>query len=78
MSKTLTRNTSIRIARSVIKYLHSGLDPRYIDVNAQIDGWLKEVGIGWKLRQNTYIDGVSCEFIGALARDIRANAIEKY
>jgi hypothetical protein len=78
MSKTLTRNISIRIARSVIKYLHSGLDPRYIDVNAQIDGWLADVQLGWKLKPGTYIDGVSCEFIGALARDIRANAIEKY
>ena len=78
MSKTLTRNTSTRIARLVLKYLNSGIDPRIIDINAQIDGWLAEVQLGWKLKPGTYIDGVSCQFIGVLAKDIRNNAIEKY
>jgi len=74
----ITHKSAIRIARLVIKYLHSGIDPRFIDVNAQIDGYLKDIGTGWNLRKGAYIDGVSCQFIGILAKDIRSNAIEKY
>lgn len=76
--RKLTHKTATRIARDVLAYLHSGIDPRSVDMNDQIDGHLAEVGLGWKLKDYTYIDGIACQFIGVLAKDIRASAVEKY
>jgi len=71
----ITISTATRIARSVLIYRHSGIDPRTIDMNDQINGWLSEIGLGWKLKEGSYIDGVACQFIGSLARDIRRMAV---
>ena len=76
-NRKLTHYTSKKIARAVLKYFHSGVDSRTVDLNSQIDGWLAEIGLGWKLKDGAYIDGVSCQFIGKLADDIRNHAIEK-
>jgi len=76
--RKLTIKTSQNIARKVLKYTKSAKDSRYFDMNAQIDGHLAEIGLGWRLKIGTYIDGLSCQFIGELAKDIRLNAIEKY
>ena len=76
--RKLTIKTSQNIARKVLKYTKSGIDPRYFDMNLQIDGHLAEIGLGWKLKSGTYIDGLSCQFIGELAKDIRLNSTEKY
>jgi len=46
------------------------------DVNAQIDGHLADVGLGWKLKDGTYVDGIDCQFIGKMAKTIRAAAVE--
>lgn len=72
----LTHATSTRIARNVLKCRNKS-NPRFFDINAQIDGWLAEVGLGWKLISGTYIDGLSCQFIKDLAKDIRLNAVKK-
>ena len=78
MPKKLTHDSARKIARSVLKYLHSGIDPMTVNIEAQIDGRLAGIGIGWKLKPGTYIDGVACQFVGQLAKDIRSNAMEKY
>ncbi|UOF82423.1 UNVERIFIED_CONTAM: hypothetical protein [Bacteriophage sp.] len=78
MSKKLTHDSARKIAKSVLRYLHSGIDPTTVNIEAQIDGSLAGIGIGWKLKPGTYIDGISCQFVGELAKDIRSNAIEKY
>jgi hypothetical protein len=81
-SMTTTRQITIaqsqRIARTVLAYLNSGPDPRTINIEDQIDGWLAAIGLGWKLKAGTYIDGLSCQTIGAMAQSIRAAAVEKY
>lgn len=78
MSKKLTHDSARKIAKSVLKYLHSGIDPMTVNIEAQIDGRLANIGIGWKLKTGTYIDGISCQFVGELANVIRSNASEKY
>ena len=76
--RKITIAESTRVARSVLAYLNSGIDPRTVDLNDQINGHLAEIGLGWKLIARTYIDGIDCQFIGVLAKTIRAAAIEKY
>jgi hypothetical protein len=77
-ARKITIAESTKIARKVLAYLNSGIDPRVVDVNDQINGHLAEIGLGWKLKNGTYIDGLDCQFIGAMAKNIRASAIEKY
>ena len=76
--KKITHKTSNKIAKSVLAFLKSGLDPRSINIEDQIDAHLKNVGLGWKLKEGTYIDGVSIQSIKQLAQDIRFNAIERF
>jgi hypothetical protein len=76
--KKITIAQSKRIARGVIRYANSVGYSRSIDFNAQIDGHLSEIGLGWILKSGTYIDGLDCQFIGALSKTIRANAISIY
>ena len=76
--RKLTQRTATRIARDVLAFCNSGIDPRSVDMNDQVNGHLAEVGLGWKLKDGTYIDGIACQFIGVLAKDIRTSAIEKY
>lgn len=78
MTRKLTIKESQKIARKVLTFFNSGIDPRNYDMNEQIDGHLSEIGTGWKLKSGTYIDGLASQFIGVLSKDIRANAIEKY
>lgn len=77
-TRKITIKTATRIARDVLAFVNSGIDPRTVNMEDQIDGHLSEVGLGWKLREGTYIDGIACQFIGVLAKDIRSNAVEKY
>lgn len=77
-TRKITVKTATRIARDVLAFLNSGIDPRTVNMEDQIDGHLAEVGLGWKLGEGTYIDGIACQFIGVLAKDIRSNAVEKY
>ena len=65
------------IAREVLKFLRRN-DPRTINIDDQINGHLKDIGLGWVLKDGTYIDGVSIQSIKQLAQDIRSNAIEKF
>jgi hypothetical protein len=76
--RQITINQSQRIARKVLAYLNSGLDPRTINIEDQIEDWLADIGLGWKLKPGTYIDGVDCQGIGAMSKSIRAAAVEKY
>ena len=75
--KKITHKTSNKIAKSVLTLLHR-VDPRTLNIEDQIDGHLKNVGLGWKLKEGTYIDGVSIQSIKQLAQDIRNSAIEKF
>ena len=75
--KKITHKTSNKIAKTVLTLLHR-VDPRTINIEDQIDAHLKNVGLGWKLKEGTYIDGVSIQSIKQLAQDIRSNAIERY
>ena len=77
-TRKITIAESTKIARGVLAYLNSGIDPREVDMNDQINGHLKEIGLGWELKAGTYIDGLDCQFIGAMAKTIRAAAIEKH
>ena len=74
----ITHKNATKIARLVLKYCHSGVDPRTVDMNAHIDCYLAEIDLGWRLKDNAYIDGLACGFITVLSKDIRNNAIEKY
>ena len=75
--RKITVEQSRKIARGVLAYLGSGIDPRTVDVEDQINGHLSKVGLGWKLKPGTYIDGLDCQFIGTLAKTVRAAAVEK-
>ena len=68
----ITHKTSNKIAKSVLTLLHR------VDLEDQINWHLKNVGLGWKLKEGTYIDGVSIQSIKQLAQDIRSNAIDKF
>ena len=65
------------IAREVLKFLRRN-DPRTINIDDQINGHLKDIGLGWVLKDGTYIDGLACTSISVLAHDIRHSAIEKF
>lgn len=78
MKRQITVATATSIARKVHASVNRSSDPRTINWNDRIDALLAEVGLGWKLQPCTYIDGLDCQFIGALFKTIRANAIEKY
>ena len=74
--------TTIKQATAVARKIHASVnrsqDPRTIDWNDRIDALLSDIGLGWKLKPATYIDGLDCQFIGALAKTIRSNAVEKF
>ena len=76
--KKITHKTANKIAKSVLAFLKSGLDPRSVNIEDQIDAHLKNVGLGWKLKEGTYIDGLACLSIKVMANDIRFNAIERF
>ena len=75
--KKITIKDSKKIAKSVLTLLHR-VDHRTINIEDQIDAHLKNVGLGWKLKEGTYIDGLACHSIKAMANDIRFNAIERF
>jgi hypothetical protein len=75
MAKQITVKEATNIARKVHICAHRNI---YLDWNDHIDALLAKIGLGWKLRQGTYIDGLDCQFIGSLAKTIRANAVEKF
>jgi hypothetical protein len=77
-TKAITIAETTSIARKVLRYLNSGVDPRTVNVEDQINSHLAECGLGWKLKDNAYIDGIACQFVGQLAKDIRASAVEKH
>ena len=72
----ITIEDSKKIAKSVLTLLHR-LDPRTINIEDQINGYLKNIDLGYKLKPGTYIDGLACHSIKILAHDIRLNAIER-
>ena len=73
----ITHKTANKIAKSVLTLLHR-VDPRTINIEDQINGHLKDIGLGWVLKDGTYIDGVSIQSIKQLSQDIRLNAIERF
>ena len=75
--KKITIKDSKDIAKKVLRYRKS-VDPRMINIEDQINGYLKNIGLGWKLKEGTYIDGLACISIKVMAHDIRLNAIERY
>lgn len=76
-ARKITIAQSTRIARKVLFFIGS-TDPRSVNIEDQVNGHLAEVGLGWKLKPGTYIDGLDVQFIGVMAKTIRANAVEKY
>jgi len=78
MVKQITVKEATSIARKVHASVNRASDPRSIEWNDRVDALLSDVGLGWKLKQGTYIDGLDCQFIGSLAKTIRLSAIEKY
>jgi hypothetical protein len=76
--RKITIKTSQNIARKVIQFMNSAVGQRTYNLEAQIDWHLKDIGLGWKLKEGTYIDGVSIQSIKELANDIRNNAIERF
>ena len=75
-ARKITIATATKIARKVLAFIGS-VDPRSVNIEEQVNGWLADVGLGWKLKPGTCIDGVDCQFIGDMAKTIRANAVEK-
>lgn len=78
MSRKITIKESQAVARKVHASINRAQDPRTIDWNDRIDALLEGIGLGWKLKQGTYIDGLDCQFIGSLAKTVRLNAVEKF
>ena len=78
MRRQITIKEATRIARKVHASVNRASDPRIVDWNDRIDELLADLGLGWKLRQGTYIDGLDCQFIGSLTKTIRANAVENF
>ena len=76
--RKITIKKSRDIARKVLKFLNSAVGQRTYNIESQIDWHLKDIGLGWKLKEGTYIDGVSIQSIKELAQDIRNNAIERF
>ena len=76
--RKITIKTSQNIARKVLKFFNSATGQLTFNFEAQIDWHLKDIGLGWKLKEGTYIDGVSIQSIKELAQDIRNNAIERF
>ena len=74
--KKITHKTSNKIAKSVLTLLHR-VDPRTINIEEEINAHLKNINLGYKLKQGTYIDGLACNSIKVMANDIRSNAIER-
>lgn len=75
---TITTKTTTSIARKVHASVNRASDPRTVNWNDRIDALLSDVGLGWKLKDGTYIDGLGCQFIGSLAKTIKVFAVEKY
>jgi hypothetical protein len=75
--KKITIKDAKKIAKSVLNLLHR-VDPLTINIDEQINGHLKYIGIGWILKDATYIDVYASTSISALAHDIRNSAIEKF
>lgn len=78
MDRKITIQKSQNIARKVHASVNRSSDPRSINWNDRIDALLSEVGLGWNLKEGTYIDGIDCQFIGSLSKTIRLNAVEKF
>ena len=78
MIKQLTVKQSVAVAQKVHASVNRATDPRSVDWNERIDSILADIDLGWKLKPTSYIDGLDCQFIGALAKTIRASAVEKY
>jgi hypothetical protein len=78
MAKQITVKAATSIARKVHASVNRATDARDVDWNDRVDALLAGIDLGWKLKQGTYIDGLDCLFIGALAKTIRANAVEIY
>jgi len=77
MTHKLTIAASKKIARSVLVYRHSGIDPRDVHMTDEIDRRLAEIGLGWVLKEGADIDGGACQFIGELAPYIRLMAVPR-
>ena len=77
MANKLTVKQATHVARKVHASVNRASDPREVDWNDRIDALLADIDLGWKL-QHVYIDGLDCQFIGSLAKTIRANAVEKF
>ena len=75
MTQKITIAASKKIARSVLVYRHSGVDIRDVHMTDEIDRELAEIGLGWVLKADAYIDGGACQFIGELAPYIRRMAV---
>ena len=73
----ITVATATSISRKIHASVNRASDPRSIEWNDRVDALLADVGLGWKLKTGTYIDGLDCQFIGALAKTIRLNAVSK-
>ena len=76
--RKITIKNSQNIAQKVLQFLNSGIGMRTFNIEDQIDGHLKDIGLGWKLKEGTYIDGVDTLSIVNLARAIRLHAIERF
>lgn len=77
-TKQISVQQATQIARKVHASVNRASDPRTVEWNDRIDALLADVGLGWKLKIGTYIDGLDCQFIGSLAKAIRTAAIEKF
>ena len=76
--RKITIKKSRDIARKVLKFFNSATGQLTFNFEAQIEWHLKDIGLGWKLKEGTYIDGVACTSILVMANDIRNNAIERF
>jgi len=77
MTQKITIAASKKIARSVLVYRHSGDVKSYHDMTDEIDRELAEIGLGWVLKEDAYINCDKCQFIGELACDIRRLAVPR-
>jgi hypothetical protein len=78
MTNQITIQQSQEVARKVHASINRASDPRFENWNDRIDAVLADIGTGWVLKSGTYIDGLDCQFIGSLAKTVRASAVERF
>ena len=76
MKRQLTIREATSVARAINRIAHRLGNPPGFDWNDRINDRLLNIGLGFRLKESTFIDGLDCQFVKNLARTIRLNSEE--